>query len=141
MNYKTKMSESCNNIVENIKYIIDENKKINNEILKIKNSLTNIQAKEFKIYEQLSKNQGLRNQIVHTFPMHINDQVVLDQKIKQAYELAILRTKKFGFLWHVDHIIPLNGVNVSGLHVIENIQVIPAAENLLKNNKYEIEHA
>ncbi len=87
MNYKTKMSESCNNIVENIKYIIDENKKINNEILKIKNSLTNIQAKEFKIYEQLSKNQGLRNQIVHTFPMHINDQVVLDQKIKQAYEL------------------------------------------------------
>ena len=61
--------------------------------------------------------------------------------IKQAYELAILRTKQFGFLWHVDHIIPLNGVNVSGLHVIENIQVIPAAENLLKNNKYEIEHA
>ena len=61
--------------------------------------------------------------------------------IKQAYELAILRTKQFKFLWHVDHIIPLNGVNVSGLHVIENIQVIPAAENLLKNNKYEIEHA
>jgi hypothetical protein len=58
--------------------------------------------------------------------------------IKQAYELAILRTKQFGFLWHVDHIIPLNGVNVSGLHVIENIQVIPAVENLLKNNKYEI---
>lgn len=61
--------------------------------------------------------------------------------IKQAYELAILRTKQFGFSWHVDHIIPLNGVNVSGLHVIKNIQVIPAAENLLKNNKYEIEHA
>ena len=61
--------------------------------------------------------------------------------IKQAYELAILRTKQFGFLWHVDHIIPLNGFNVSGLHVIENIQVIPAAENLLKNNKYEIDRA
>jgi len=61
--------------------------------------------------------------------------------IKQAYELAILRTKQFGFSWHVDHIIPLNGFNVSGLHVIENIQVIPAAENLLKNNKYEIDNA
>lgn len=61
--------------------------------------------------------------------------------IKQAYELAILRTKQFGFSWHVDHIIPLNGVNVSGLHVIENIQVIPGMENLIKNNKYEIDDA
>ena len=61
--------------------------------------------------------------------------------IKQAYELAVLRTKQFGFSWHVDHTIPLNGKNVSGLHVIDNIQVISGFENLLKNNKYEVDHA
>jgi hypothetical protein len=53
LNYKSKKSESCDNIVENIKHFIGENKKVNNEILKVKNSLTNIQAKESKIYEQL----------------------------------------------------------------------------------------
>jgi hypothetical protein len=58
--------------------------------------------------------------------------------IEQAYELAALRTKLFGFSWHVDHVIPLQGNLVSGLHVPFNLQVIPGFQNIAKNNKFEV---
>lgn len=56
--------------------------------------------------------------------------------VEQAYELAALRTKIFGFGWHVDHVLPLQGKFVSGLHVPENLQVIPGVENVRKANRF-----
>jgi len=41
-------------------------------------------------------------------------------------------------LHHVDHIIPLQGKLVSGLHVYSNLQIITASENSKKSNKFMI---
>lgn len=56
---------------------------------------------------------------------------------KEAHSLAKLREKLFGFKWHVDHVVPLCGVSVSGFHVWNNLQVIPATLNMKKHNLFE----
>lgn len=58
--------------------------------------------------------------------------------MEQAYELAKIRSDAFGFDWHVDHVFPLQGELVSGLHVPSNLQVIPWFENLAKANRFEV---
>ena len=56
-------------------------------------------------------------------------------KIRAIYDECERITKESGILHHVDHIIPLRGQNVSGLHVHENLRIISATENQSKKNK------
>ena len=55
--------------------------------------------------------------------------------IQEAGNLVQAKSERFGFAWHVDHMIPLKAKNACGLHCAYNIQVIPAALNLHKQNR------
>jgi len=56
--------------------------------------------------------------------------------IEQFYMLAHKMTIETGILHHVDHIVPLQGKLVSGLHVETNLQVIAYDVNCAKGNKW-----
>jgi hypothetical protein len=69
--------------------------------------------------------------IANAFPQWANS-----KEIAKFYTLAKAIEKYTGEKYHVDHIVPLRGKYVSGLHVPENLCILPASENLRKSNKW-----
>lgn len=57
---------------------------------------------------------------------------------KEAHDLRVRRNNLTGIEWHVDHVVPLKGKDVCGLHLWTNLQVIPKLLNLRKGNKNSV---
>ena len=62
------------------------------------------------------------------------------QAIKAIYEHAAFMARVCNEPFHVDHIYPLQGEFVSGLHCPLNLQILTKTENLRKSNRYDPSH-
>jgi len=67
-------------------------------------------------------------------PKWLTEQDLLD--IETEYKLARWCSIVMGTPYEVDHIVPLQGKTVCGLHVPWNLQVLPKTLNRLKSNKF-----
>jgi hypothetical protein len=55
---------------------------------------------------------------------------------QEAYDKAKRLSEMTGVPYDVDHIVPLRGETVCGLHIYNNLQVIPASQNRSKKHLY-----
>jgi 5-methylcytosine-specific restriction endonuclease McrA len=68
-------------------------------------------------------------------PSWLRDEEV--NEIALAYVWARAWSVATGVQHHVDHVVPLQGKSVSGLHVPWNLRILPASLNLRKSNQLD----
>jgi len=78
-----------------------------------------------------SKNAKYRASKLKATPAWANKEA-----IDFVYYAAKVIEEVYGTKWHVDHIVPLKGKNVCGLHVHNNLQLLTPEQNLSKSNTY-----
>jgi hypothetical protein len=71
---------------------------------------------------------------IQRMPAWLNSGQLVEMEGVYDYCSALRRA---GLDYHVDHVVPLRGKIVSGLHVPWNLQVISGADNVRKGNRFD----
>lgn len=85
-------------------------------------------SKQAATRAQAAKQRALRRKRIATWA---NSEIIVT-----FYRRAAVLTRQTGIPHEVDHIVPLLGKFASGLHVEDNLRVIPRADNRAKSNHY-----
>jgi hypothetical protein len=89
------------------------------------------QANKLTLY---LRNKRRNTRAKHATPKWLRETELFELNCIYTYAGSL---NSVGLQYHVDHIIPLQGKSVSGLHVPENLQVIQATVNIRKMNKHD----
>ena len=97
-----------------------------------RNRYANDENYRANVCSTVSGSRSRRNESAKNFPLSERHK----EQIKAIYSTCSKVSKSTGKLHEVDHIVPLLGDNVCGLHVPWNLAIIPKAMNRSKNNAF-----
>lgn len=90
--------------------------------------------KEYKIKQNI-KHNSIRSKFKKQMPKWLSSEQ--KQEIKNYYIACQILNNLSNKKYEVDHILPINGKTISGLHVPWNLQLLEEIENIKKGNKIE----
>jgi len=130
-------------VAENPEFYVEQYERIKEASLSYSKKSYVKYAEERKAKQRLwsKTNRGTANALAKKYklkkanatPKWLSESQLLH--IKCRYQLAAMLNIHGVEKWHVDHIVPIRGKDVCGLHVPWNLRVIPAKENMTKGNR------
>jgi 5-methylcytosine-specific restriction endonuclease McrA len=101
-------------------------------------------ARAQEAYRGSTKGKATKNSCVRAYhlrkdqrmPAWLNEDQI--DQIRCIYRIAAITTKVIGRQFEVDHIVPLSGKRVSGMHVPWNLQILTEKNNVRKGNTFAV---
>ena len=96
------------------------------------------ESKRWRKYPRVGRDKRDANARYRAAKLQASPAWADQEAISFVYHCAAVIGKVYGNKPHVDHIVPLKGEEVCGLHVHNNLQLLSASDNSRKGNTHSI---